>query len=72
MLCSHYACAGDVALLENGVVIDTLEAPAILGEYVLLSGMVENADERPFSIRCSLSESCILLDLAWYQRLGLL
>lgn len=37
--------------LQNGVMIDTLEAPAVLGEYVLLSGHVPQADVRPFSIR---------------------
>ena len=46
-----HARAGEVALHKDGEMIDVLTAPALIGEYVMLAGIVKDADLRPFGIR---------------------
>lgn len=43
--------AGEVALVRDDQVVDKLTAPAVLGESVLLSGILPTAEVRPFTIR---------------------
>ncbi|KAK9792471.1 hypothetical protein WJX73_000921 [Symbiochloris irregularis] len=42
---------GEVTLIKDGYSVGMLEAPAVLGESVMLTGIVPDADIRPFSIR---------------------